>query len=50
MREAAIEARGLTKRYGEIVAVDAIDLDVPGAEIVGVHDVRSFVQAGAGSA
>ena len=36
MREAAIEARGLTKRYGEIVAVDAIDLDVPGAEIVGL--------------
>jgi ABC-2 type transport system ATP-binding protein len=36
MREAAIVARGLTKRYGKIVAVDAIDLDVPRATIVGL--------------
>ena len=36
MREAAILARGLTKRYGDIVAVDAIDLDVPRGEIVGL--------------
>jgi ABC-2 type transport system ATP-binding protein len=36
MREPAIQARGLTKRYGSIVAVDAIDLDVGRGEIVGL--------------
>jgi len=36
MSEAAIRARGLTKRYGDILAVDAIDLDVPRGEIVGL--------------
>ena len=27
--EPAIRARGLTKRYGSIVALDGLDLDVP---------------------
>ncbi len=30
-----IEARGLTKRYGNVLALDAIDLDVERGEIVG---------------
>ena len=32
----ALEARGLTKRYGGLVAVDAMDLEVRPGEIVGV--------------
>jgi ABC-2 type transport system ATP-binding protein len=32
----AIEARGLTKRYGDTVAVDDVDLVVPEGEFVGV--------------
>ena len=32
----ALEARGLTKRYGGVVAVDAIDLEVRKGEIVGI--------------
>jgi ABC-2 type transport system ATP-binding protein len=36
MRDAAILASGLTKRYGDIVAVDAIDIEVPRGEIVGL--------------
>jgi ABC-2 type transport system ATP-binding protein len=31
----AITARGLTRRFGRVVAVDGIDLDVPRAEIYG---------------
>ena len=31
----AIRARGLTKRFGELTAVDRLDLDVPTAEIYG---------------
>lgn len=31
----AIEARGLTKRFGRLTAVDHLDLDVPRAEIYG---------------
>ena len=31
----AIEARGLTKQFGELVAVSALDLDVPRGEIYG---------------
>jgi ABC-2 type transport system ATP-binding protein len=31
MTEAAVEVRGLTKRYGEVVAVDGVDLVVPRA-------------------
>jgi hypothetical protein len=27
--ELAVEARGLVKRYGENIAVDGIDLDIP---------------------
>jgi ABC-2 type transport system ATP-binding protein len=36
MRDAAIEAHGLTKLYGEIVAVDHIDVEVKRGEIVGL--------------
>ena len=31
----AIEARGLTKRFGDLVAVSQLDLDVPRGEIYG---------------
>ncbi len=31
----AIEARGLTKRYGEVLALDALDLDVPTGSVFG---------------
>lgn len=31
----AIEARGLTKRYGEVVALDGLDLDVPSGSVFG---------------
>ncbi len=31
----AIRARGLTKRFGELVAVDAVDLDVPRRSVYG---------------
>jgi ABC-2 type transport system ATP-binding protein len=34
-REIAIEARGLTKRFGDLVAVSRLDLDVPRGEIYG---------------
>lgn len=34
-REFAIEARGLTKRFGDLVAVSRLDLDVPRGEIYG---------------
>jgi ABC-2 type transport system ATP-binding protein len=33
---AAISARGLTKRYGKRVAVDGIDFDIPAGRIVGL--------------
>ncbi len=33
--DTAIRARGLTKRFGELTAVDALDLDVPRARIYG---------------
>jgi ABC-2 type transport system ATP-binding protein len=32
----AIRARGLTKRFGSIVALDGLDLDVPGGSIFGL--------------
>jgi ABC-2 type transport system ATP-binding protein len=32
---AAIEARGLTKRYGEVLALDALDLVVPAGSVFG---------------
>ena len=35
MAEAAISARGLTRRFGAKVAVDHIDLDVPAGRIYG---------------
>src|SRR5690606_39926877 len=31
----AIHARGLTRRFGELVAVDHVDLDVPRASVYG---------------
>jgi len=34
-REFAIEARGLTKRFGDLVAVSRLDLDVPRGQIYG---------------
>ena len=34
--EVAIEVRGLTKRFGEVLAVDALDLDVPKGSAVGL--------------
>ncbi len=33
--DAAIRARGLTKRFGALVAVDAVDLTVPRAHVYG---------------
>ena len=36
MRDAAIEAHGLTKNYGEIVAVDNVEFEVKRGEIVGL--------------
>ncbi len=33
--DAAIRARGLTKRFGELVAVDRVDLSVPKAQVYG---------------
>jgi ABC-2 type transport system ATP-binding protein len=35
VNEAAIRARGLTKRFGELVAVDRVDLDVPKSKVYG---------------
>jgi ABC-2 type transport system ATP-binding protein len=35
-RPTAISTRGLTKRYGPIVALDALDLDVPAGSITGL--------------
>ena len=35
-RPAAISTRGLTKRYGPIVALDGLDLDVPAGSITGL--------------
>ncbi|HLO36197.1 MAG TPA: ATP-binding cassette domain-containing protein, partial [Candidatus Deferrimicrobium sp.] len=32
----AIRARGLTKRFGSIVALDGLDLDVPAGSIFGL--------------
>ncbi len=34
--DASIQARGLTKRFGSILAVDGLDLDVPGGTIFGL--------------
>jgi ABC-2 type transport system ATP-binding protein len=31
----AIRARGLTKRFGDLVAVDRVDLDIPEARVHG---------------
>ena len=35
MSDTAIRARGLTRRFGELVAVDHIDLDVPKSQVYG---------------
>ena len=34
--ELMIEARGLTKRYGETVALDGVDLEVAAGSVLGV--------------
>jgi ABC-2 type transport system ATP-binding protein len=34
-RPPAIEVRGLTKRYGDVVAIDALDLSVPAGSVFG---------------
>src|SRR5882672_457468 len=34
--EPAIRTRGLTKRYGSIVALDGLDLDVPSGSVFGL--------------
>jgi len=31
----AITARGLTRRFGDVLAVDGVDLDVPARQIYG---------------
>jgi len=35
-RDAAIVARGLTKRYGSVQALDGLDIDVPAGSIFGL--------------
>jgi ABC-2 type transport system ATP-binding protein len=36
MKEVAIRAEGLTKRFGEVVALDGIDLEIPAGEVFGL--------------
>ena len=36
MTEMAIQARGLTKRYGSLLAVDHVDLDIPSGSVFGL--------------
>lgn len=35
MTETAIEARGMSRHFGELVAVDRVDLEIPGGQIYG---------------
>ena len=35
MTESVIEAEGLSKRYGEVTALDSLDLSVPPGELYG---------------
>jgi ABC-2 type transport system ATP-binding protein len=50
MTETAIRVQGLTKRFGSVVAIDGIDLEVPEAAVFGVLGpngascCRSFVR------
>jgi ABC-type histidine transport system ATPase subunit len=37
MSETVIEVSGLTKRYGEALAVDGIDLSVRAGEVIGLR-------------
>ena len=36
MREALLSAKGVTVRFGGLVAVDGVDLEVHGGELVGI--------------
>ena len=36
MSQPAVRARGLTRRFGDLVAVDGVDLDVPEGQVVGL--------------
>jgi ABC-2 type transport system ATP-binding protein len=62
MNSSAIRASGLTKRYGETVAVDGLDLDIAPGEFFGllgpngsgktttIHMLATLIRATSGSA
>ena len=35
MTDTAIRARGLSRHFGEVIAVDGVDLDIPSGQIYG---------------
>src|SRR5215510_14567107 len=59
---AAIRAEGLTKRYGDVLAVDALDLEIPSGQFFGllgpngsgktttIHMLATLIRPTAGSA
>src|SRR5713226_8832222 len=58
----AVHASGLVKRYGQLVAVDGLDLDIPSGQFFGllgpngsgktttIHMLATLIQPNAGSA
>src|SRR4249920_3652774 len=58
----AVRAQGLTKRYGDVLAVDGLDLDLPAGQFFGllgpngsgktttIHMLSTLVRPSAGSA
>ena len=46
----AIRARGLTRRFGDLVAVDHVDLTVQRGEIVGANGAERSAKVGDGRA